>query len=251
MTNIYTLENMNTREEIITVRAYDCQTNGCIKIFSLMQYLQEIATLHAEELGFGISHLNKINSYWVLSNIKIEFTKLPKWKDNISINTWPSGYSRLIATREFIGKDQNQNELFRAGSQWMILSKDNNRPQNLFQLNLEMPNTGTKVISEKMKRLETQNEYNLIAQMSVPYNSIDLNGHVNNTEYIRWGIDALNKVYKPKGNILSFQATYLSELFEGDELDLLVGSINNYYCVLIKRTSTDETVFLMENIFTK
>jgi len=241
---------MNTREEIFIVRAYDCQTNGDIKIFSLMQYFQEIATLHAEKLGFGISHLDKINSYWVLSNIKIEFTRLPKWKEEISIKTWPSGYSRLIATREFTGKDQNENELFRAGSQWMILSKDNNRPQNLFNLNIDMPNNGTKLFSEKMKRLESKNVYARIEQMRVPYNSIDLNGHVNNTEYVRWSIDALNKVYKPKGKIFSFQATYLSELFEGDELSLLVGSINNHYSVLIKRMNTNEIVFLMENIFT-
>ena len=250
MKNHYTLENMNTIEEKFTVRAYDCQTNGEIKIFSLMQYLQEIATLHAEELGFGISHLDEINSYWVLSNIRIEFTRLPKWKEEISIKTWPSGYSRLIATREFTGKDRNDNELFRVGSQWMILSKDNNRPQNLLNLNLDMPNTDTKVISEKMKRLECKNEYTLIEQMRVPYNSIDMNGHVNNTEYVRWGIDALNKIHKPKGRILSFQATYLSELFEKDELDLLAGSINNHYNVLIKRMNTDENVFLMENIFT-
>ncbi len=241
---------MNTREEKFMVRAYECQTNGNIKILSLMQHLQEIATLHAEELGFGISHLDKINSYWVLSNIRIEFTRLPKWKEEISIKTWPSGYSRLIATREFVGKDRNENELFKAGSQWMILSKDNNRPQNLFNLNLDMPNTGTKIISDDMKRLESKNEYTLIEQIRVPYNSIDLNGHVNNTEYVRWGIDAFAKIYKPKGKILSFQATYLSELFEGNELDLLVGSINKHYSVLIKRRNTNEIVFLMENIFT-
>jgi len=240
---------MITKEEQFTVRAYDCQTNGTLKIFSLMQYLQVIATIHAEELGFGISHLDKINSYWVLSNIRIDFTRLPVWKEDISIQTWPSGHSRLIATREFTGKDQNKNELFRAGSQWMILNKDNNRPQNLLNLNLDMPNNGTKAISEKIKRLEAGNEYTPIGQMLVPYNSIDLNGHVNNTEYVRWGIDALNKIHKPRGKILSFQATYLSELFEGDELDLLIRSINNRYCVLMKRMNTDEIVFLMENTF--
>ena len=242
---------MNTKEEKFTVRAYDCQTNGNLKIFSLMQYLQEIATIHAEELGFGISHLDKINCYWVLSNIRIEFTKLPKWKEEFSIQTWPSGHSRLIATREFISKDRNGNDLFRAGSQWMILSKDNNRPQNLFNLKLDMPDNGIKAISEKMKRLEIKNNgYTPVEQIRVPYNSIDLNGHVNNTEYVRWGIDALNKIYKLKGEIFSFQATYFSELFAGDELNLYIGSISNHYSVLIKRKNMDEIVFLMENIFT-
>lgn len=82
---------MGIREDKFIVRTYECQSNGNIKICALMQYLQEIASVHADELGFGNTWLNEINGYWVLSNIRLEINLLPKWNDEVIIRTWPSG----------------------------------------------------------------------------------------------------------------------------------------------------------------
>jgi hypothetical protein len=177
----------------------------------------------------------------VLSNIRIEISRLPGRDDEIALRTWPSGYTRTIATREFVGKDQNGSELFRAGSDWMVINKQTNRlknlsscrghpardsragrPRNLFRLDLNLPKTGVKALPNELKRLELMNEYNKVGQVLVSQSVIDLNGHVNNTEYVRWGIDALRRTFKLDENIRCVQATYLSEVFEGDELDMLV-----------------------------
>jgi acyl-ACP thioesterase len=238
---------MKVREEKLKVKTFECRPDGYIKMASLMQHLQEAAALHAEQLGFGVDRLKKINGYWILSNFRIEINKLPKWNDKISIRTWPSGYTRLIATREFVAKDQNDFELFRAGSQWMILDKDSSRPKNLFRLDLGLPKTAPKALSGKLQRLEPQADYSEVDRISVPYSSIDLNGHVNNTEYVRWGIDALRKAFKFNGNIRSMHATYLSEVFEADELDLLLcDGGNGYFYVLARRSDGKSNVHIME-----
>ena len=238
---------MEVRENKFTVKTYECLVDGNIKIFSLMQYLQEVASVHAEQLDFGYDRLNKINSYWVLSNLRIEIVRLPKWNDEVTIRTWPSGYTRLIATREFVGKDQYDGELFRASSEWMILDKQNNRPKNLFHLDLRLPKTRLKALSGKLKRLEPQNGYSEAERVRVPYSSIDFNGHVNNTEYVRWGIDALRRIFKFKGNIRFLQATYLSEVFEGDELDILVSSdTSGHFYVLGRKSGGQSNVYVME-----
>ena len=213
---------MEVKEEKFRTRTYECGVDGKIKIFSLMQYLQEIAALHAEQLGLGFDKLSDMGGYWVLSNIRIEISQLPGMQDQITLKTWPSGYSRTIATREFVGTDQNGAELFRAGSDWMVLNKKSNRLKNLFKLDLNLPKTGVKALPNEFDRLEPNGDYLKVDVVRVPRSAIDLNGHVNNTEYVRWGIDALNKAFKPDENIRSVQATYLSEVFEGDELDLLV-----------------------------
>jgi len=238
---------MKVREEKFTVKSYECRPDGNIKTACLMQYLQEAAALHAEELGFGVDSLNKIHSYWVLSNLRIEINRLPKWNDEIIVKTWPSGYTRSIATREFVGMDHNNCELFKAGSQWMVLNKKSNRLKNLFRLDLSLPKTEEKALSEELKRLEPQDDYSEVDRISVPYSSIDLNGHVNNTEYVRWGIDALRKAFKFNGNIRSMHATYLSEVFEGDELGLLLSQNNNgHFCVLARKSDEKSNVYLME-----
>ena len=242
---------MEVKEEKFRIRTYECGADGRIKIFSLMQYLQEIAALHAEQLGLGFDKLSEMNGYWVLSNIRIEISRLPGREDEVTLRTWPSGYSRTIATREFVGKDQNGVELFRAGSEWMVLNKQTNRLKNLFRLDLNLPKTGIKALPDELNRLEPHDDYRVGAvrepPVRVPYSSIDLNGHVNNTEYVRWGIDALSRTFKLEENIRCVQATYLSEVFEGDELDLLVTSKTGaQFDVLGRKSGADTNVFLME-----
>jgi acyl-ACP thioesterase len=77
----------------------------------------------------------------------------------------------------------------------MVLNKQNNRPKNLFHLDLGLPKTGPRAISRGLKRLELQDSYREAERVRVPYSSIDQNGHVNNTEYVRWGIDALRRIF--------------------------------------------------------
>jgi hypothetical protein len=55
------------------------------------------------------------------------------------------------------------------------------------------------------------------------------------------------RMFKLKENIRIVQATYLSEVFEGDELDLLVspGTSGDFH-VLARKSDTQANVYLME-----
>ena len=212
-----------------------------------MQYLQEAAALHAEQLGFGFEKLGALDGYWVLSNIRVEIARLPVWNEQVVVQTWPSGYSRSVATREFIGRDRNGGEIFRAGSEWMVINKRTNRLKNLFRLDLGLPKTGQKALPNELSRLEPQENYRSVERVRVPYSSIDLNGHVNNTEYVRWAVDALRHAFRLEGDIRSLQATYLSEIFEDDEVDIAVSSDGNgKFRVLGSKPGDGRAVYLME-----
>ena len=214
---------------------------------SLMQYMQEAAALHAEQLGFGFERLGEINSCWVLSNFRIEIARLPVWSETVAIRTWPSGCNRVIASREFVGKDQDNRELFRAGSEWMILDKQKNRPKNLFRLDLDLPRSGEKVLSKELGRLQRSEGYREVDRVRVPYSSIDLNGHVNNTEYVRWGFDALRRAVAIESDVSCVQVSYLSEVFEGDEVDLFVSSgAAGHFHILGRKSDTETDVYIME-----
>ncbi len=238
---------MEAREEKFRVRTFECQADGSINVFSLMQYLQEVAAGHAQELGFGFDRLNELGGYWVLSNMRIEIDRLPRRDDEMTITTWPSGYTRTVATREFVGKDRRGCEMFRAGSEWMVINKKTNRLKNLVRLDRGLPKAGQKALPGELNRLEPRGDYREVDRIRVPYSSIDLNGHVNNTEYVRWGIDALRRVFKFEGHIRSLQATYLSEVFEGDKVDFSVASDGGGELhVRANKSGEDAAVYLME-----
>lgn len=259
---------MQVREDTFTVKTYECQADGSIKLHVLMQHLQKVASVHAEQLGFGYDRLNQINSCWVLSNLRIEIDRLPRWNEKVTVTTWPSGHNRVVATREFVGKDPHGSELFKAGSEWMVLDRQKNRPKNLLRLGLPLPESGPKTIAGKLTRLEPRSSYSEVEHVRVPYSSIDLNGHANNTEYVRWAMDAMRRTFQFKGTIRFAHATYLAEVFEGDQIDLLLscpppqllparrkagesgdagpGDKGEHFYILGKRTSQQDSVYLME-----
>jgi medium-chain acyl-[acyl-carrier-protein] hydrolase len=237
---------MDTLEHTFTVKTYDCHPNGMMKLSALMQQFQEIASVHAQQLNFGSDRLAEINCYWVLSNLRIEFGRLPRWKEAVLLQTWPSGHNRLLATREFLGRDETGRELFRAASQWMILEKKSNRPKNLVRLNIDLLDAGAKVFETEPARLEPQRHYTHQGSIQVPYSALDLNGHVNNTEYVRWAFDSLHQNFELTAEIHSLQISYLSEAFENNTLDLQLAQDQARYFVLGRKARDDSKVFILE-----
>ena len=107
--------------------------------------------------------------------------------------------------------------------------------------------TGEKALSEKLSRLLRRDGYQKVDCVRVSYSSIDLNGHVNNTEYVRWGFDALRRAFTVKGDVRCMQVTYLSEIFEGDELDVLINSGDcGHFHILGRKLDTKTDVFMMD-----
>lgn len=237
---------MDTLEHTFTVNTYDCHPDGLIKISALMQQFQEIASVHAQQLNFGSDRLDEINCYWVLSNLRIEFSQLPRWNEVVQLQTWPSGHNRILATREFKGLGESQTELFRAASQWMILDKKSNRPKNLVRLDIDLLDAGPKVFDAEPTRLEPQTHYTHRESIRVPYSALDLNGHVNNTEYARWALDGLHQNFDLPAEIHSLQISYLAEAFENDRLDLELAQMDSRCSVLGRKADGGNNVFILE-----
>jgi medium-chain acyl-[acyl-carrier-protein] hydrolase len=216
---------MDPGEDRFIVEAFDCRPEGCVKPNALMQYLQEAAARHAEQLGVGFADLAQWDCFWVLLNLRLEMTDMPRWRDCLTIRTWPSGCTRLTAAREFVGEDASGRELFRAGSEWMILDKNSSRPRNLSRMDLNLPPTGRKVLGTELRRLQrTPAPYTNAGMISVPFSALDFNGHVNNTEYVRWAFDGLHRHLGHTPAVRSVQVTYTAEVFEGDEIEILVAA---------------------------
>jgi hypothetical protein len=62
----------------------------------------------------------------------------------------------------------------------------------LEKLDLRLPPSAPKVLSTALARLHPAPAYTPSYTVSVPFSSLDFNGHVNNTEYVRWALDGLH-----------------------------------------------------------
>lgn len=236
-----------TIEVEFTARASDCHPDGQIKPYALMQCLQEAAARHAEQLGVGFASLEKRNVFWVLANMRLEIARLPRWNERLAVRTWPSGLTRLVATREFIGRVEGEAESFRAASEWMILDKQSGRPRNLTRLELDLPAAGPKALTSEVPRLRPSGPYENAMTLRVPHSVLDFNGHVNNTEYVRWAFDALYEKGLAGTAVQSMQMTYLAEAFQGDEIEILVRPHNKRSVQVVQRRRRESVdVFVMD-----
>lgn len=129
----------------------------------------------------------------------------------------------------------------------MVLSRKTNKLRNLFRLDLDLSENGRRVLPCQLRTLERQGNYLSIDRIRVPYSAIDLNDHVNNTEYVRWGIDALRSAFTMETAVRSLPVTYLSEVFEGDEIDIAVSSDENGKLHVVgNKPADDSPVYLMK-----
>ncbi len=81
------------------VPCYDTDLAWRMKPASFMNMAQEIANLHASELGFGYDDLITSRTAWVLSRMNMKFVRAPKWREAISLATWHKGLERLFYLR--------------------------------------------------------------------------------------------------------------------------------------------------------
>jgi len=229
-----------------TVRTYDIGSKGHIQMHSLMQYLQESASTHANNIGVGFDWMRSRGLYWVLVNLKVEFERDPFYGDAVELITLPSGTDLLKAFREFIGTDGVGKPLFKASSEWMVLDRTNRSVKEMSELNFDFPFSTKRAIGP-LQRLRPQKDYEDIYDLIVPHSSIDMNSHVNNCEYVRWGMDALWKFDPDRNDVKKLHITFNAEVKEAERI-ILSGSRTTEGTVSIKgaRASDSKTAFLME-----
>ncbi len=189
-----------------------------------MQLFQEAAGNHAQHLGAGYEALLADKLFWALSRIRVEVEKLPKWGDEIRIETWPSSVVGPFFRRDFIFYDQENEAICRGVSGWLLLSSENMRPQRADRLSINLPfNDGKFALEDFPERVSGVAEKPVFSK-KILYNEIDVNNHVNNTRYLDWVMDCFDGEFYQKHHLKGFTLEFLSEMRWGDEVELRSGT---------------------------
>lgn len=201
----------NIYSENFKIRAYEIDTKAYVTIFTICNYLQEIAGNHAMELGVGVDKLLKMNLTWVLSRLHLKMDKYPLWRDEINIVTWPSGVNGRFAIRDFEIYDSQNNILGRATTSWMLIDLIKIKPITMpeYITNIKLPDRA-RAIEDKFEKLPVVEKTEYQKLFHVRLSDLDINNHVNNVNYIEWAIETvpveIRKKYQISGLEISFRA---------------------------------------------
>ena len=128
-----------THRETFRVRCRETDRNGLLKLSSWFDFLQEAAANHAARLGVGLEALSERGLLWVLSRLHLSICRYPAIGEPVTVETWPNGFRRLFAHRQFRLTGEDGGELAVASSAWLLLSAEKLRPVRLEQLPAALP----------------------------------------------------------------------------------------------------------------
>ncbi len=233
--------------EKFTIRANEVDLNGNVTLKSICSFFQEVAGNNAKALNFDITDLHEDDRTWVLHRMDIKIDSFPKWRDTITIETWPAAGDALRAYRNYRILDDDGNELGSCLSYWMMLNLKTRRPVRMTEeiLNTRLSNR-EHVLEVKSNRIPAIIEPKDKIRFNVRRSDLDMNNHVNNATYIDWMLESISS--KEASSIQSFDIIYMNESLEGDIIYASSEIGENGYRRLQLTNQDDKTIALAEVI---
>lgn len=222
--------------EKTVIYSYQANQSSDAQVAALFNILMEVAWVHAGKLHWGYDTLQSNQMFWVLSRIRIEINRLPKWRDKIVVETWPAGNDRMFAYREFRLKDEAGQELLRANSAWLVLNLHTHKIIS-FPAKADLPRHEEASPCQLPKRLRYKAGSEECQFSPIKYSDIDVNKHLNSVRAFERVLDTYADDFQRNHRLKTVEINYLKEGFEGEEIAVEKQDIGegSYLSTLIRK----------------
>ncbi len=185
---------------------------------ALLQYCEDIAVKHSDDLDLGLNYYYREQKVWALTKWDIKFYRFPNYDANINITTNPSAFKKYVGERFFSVKDANGDLLAEGFTEWLFLSLTDKRPLVIPEIMYERFGIDREgVPSHEFERLK-EIEYHTSTEFKVRRADIDTNQHVNNISYIEWALEVLPESITNNYQLSELRVDYKRETFYGERI---------------------------------
>jgi medium-chain acyl-[acyl-carrier-protein] hydrolase len=214
-------------EKEYRVHVYETGPDGKLNLYSLFNYMQDIASDHAVRLGFGRDDLMRDNRFWVLSRIYAVIDLWPLWGDTIILRTWPNGTDKLFALRNYEVTYPDGRHIASGTSSWLILDQTTKKVQrpdsalSFFNTNLH---AGQSVLRYSTKIDPASENGQFSTHFRIKVSDLDVNLHTNNVRYLKWVCDNYSLDFLMNNDPQSAEINYLAESRFDEEITIRTSS---------------------------
>ena len=180
--------------------------NGHIKIPDVILLSLQVSGMQSIELGVSDKDvLEQYNLVWIITDYDIDVVRLPRFAEEITIETEALTYNRLFCYRRFTIYDEAGQELIHMMATFVLMDRDSRK------VHAVEPDIVAPYQSDFDKKLIRGPKYNSLEEpvskdYHVRFYDLDMNGHVNNSKYLDWifevmGADFLTQYIPKKINL--------------------------------------------------
>ena len=180
--------------------------NGHIKLPDVILLSLQVSGMQSIELGVSDKDmLEQYNLVWIITDYDIDVTRLPRFAEEITIETEALTYNRLFCYRRFTIYDEAGQELIHMMATFVLMDRDSRK------VHAVEPEIVAPYQSDFDKKLIRGPKYESLEgpvgkDYHVRFYDLDMNGHVNNSKYLDWifevmGADFLTQYIPKKINL--------------------------------------------------
>ena len=189
-----------------------CYPNGVLKYTDLCNLFQLTAATHSEVGGISFSDMQAFHQAWVLSKMRVEITRLPKWKEVVTVKTWVQSLENSRSTRcleMYVGDEKVAGcETF-----WAVFNTQTRRPEALALPHAHFEKYPNDSATDKsFSRITIPSEMEVVSERTVLLSDLDIVNHANSVKYLEWCLDCLDSEVVLQQSIKSFEMNYLKEV---------------------------------------
>ena len=160
--------------------------NGHIKLPSLILLSLQVSGSQSAQLGVSDKEiLEKYNLVWIITEYDIDVIRLPRFAEEMTIETEALSYNRLFCYRRFTIYDESGQAIIQMLATFALMGRDSRKVHSVD------PEMVAPYLSEFSKKIIRGPKYTDLDNPTskdyhVRFYDLDMNGHVNNSKYLDW-----------------------------------------------------------------
>lgn len=209
----------------------DVDASRRLRLYTMENYLLNIAGKVADEMGIGIPSLLPMNYTWIITHLNMEMLYLPMHNEELVVETWIERNAHMLSIRDFrIYKPQHDGSeqlIGCAKSVWAVLDLSSREIVNIFDhpmfdgvVDGEVLNMtrAPKMRPIMLDDLEDDSNALRVGEIlhEIQYSDVDYNRHCNSCKYLEWMLNAVQLADNQRPFRLDIN--YVKELYQGEQM---------------------------------
>lgn len=220
-----------------------CSKNKKLSLTELLRLTSDIAVEDFAQRGLTREFLAERNIAILVSRTSFKIHKMPEENQDIKLFTCEEKPEAFQLLRSYEIKTENGEPLVSGLSTWIVVDIASRRiiPTKNFTLR-EEPTKSLEHDCEMPNRIAVPSNAVELCRRKVGYSDLDSNGHVNNSRYGNYILDALPEDILEQ-EISEFKINYSKEAFLGEEMTIIASFSDDRKKVIVAGRTERGTSF--------